>query len=825
MKFLSPKNLTAVLAVFAATAKIVAQTAQPIGSLPLWFESNSDGSSYTAHGKTAEFALSQNGAEITLKSSAHQMANVQLQFLGTESFPKLSVENALAGKINRLIGDNAAGWQSGLKAFTRVRLDEIYPGISAVFYGNEKSLEYDFNIAAGADPSVITMQFGGAEKISVNQEGELVIRANGGEITQHRPVAYQTIDGERKDIKVGYKILDNHTAAFTIGKFDHSQPLTIDPVLGYSTYFGGNYGDNIHAIAVGADGSIYAAGETLSTKITNSIATPFATSGAFQTNFGGGGVSGDAFVAKFDSTGTNLIYLTYLGGNDDDAALALAVDSSGDAYVTGYSNSTNFPTVNAIHSKIAGAKNNVTQHYPVDAFVAELNPSGSALVYSTYLGGNASDIGTAITVDSSSGTAYVGGYTYSTNLPVTSNAFQKHLQCTNSTYFNANGFVAQIAPNGSAANYLSYLGGTNFDEVTGISLDAAKNIYVCGLTSSTNYPNVNGFNSHKNLNGITNKAWSGASDAFVTRFQPAFAGIDYSTFLGSTNDDAATGIAADIAGNAYVVGWTVSTNFPNTTNGVQLSSYVRTNSPLSGATNAFLTKVIWTGTNAVIGYSQMFGGRGMDVASSVALDSAGNVFVAGSESSSTNYAALGSPIYGSLLATNSGGSDAIVTVFKSDFSALIYSANLGGRQNDIANAIAVDANGDAIIAGTTSSTNFPVLGSWPAGTPALHAFRAGTNDAFIAKILTTNSPAPHIGHIAGSGAAARVVNGGGTPRTGMVVYWPAVGDATPTNVTLETTTDLKNKKWTAVTNRPALINGNYIYTLDPSAPVQFFRIR
>jgi len=325
--------------------------------------------------------------------------------------------------------------------------------------------------------------------------------------------------------------------------------------------------------------------------------------------------------------------------------------------------------------------------------------------------------------------------------------------------------------------------------------------------------------------------------------------LQYSTFLGSSNNDVATGITADDAGNAYVVGWTTSTNFPDTTtsNSLQLNSYVRTNTTgFVFATNAFLTQITWDGVKASNGFSRMFGGFGVDVANGVALDGAGNIFIVGS-ASSTNFPVTGANLLGSLRATNSGpnlfapgASDVFVTVFKADFSTLLYSTYLGGNLDDFGQGIAVDTNGDAYVTGQTLSTNFPVLGTWSTNSPALHSIRVGTNDAFLAKIITAVA-APQL-NIQKSG-------------TNALVYWPALADVTPANLPLETTTNLVMKitnvavtvigytyktnnniittnpvystnhfpafvgttNWTVVTNPlPVLINSNYTYTFSPT---------
>jgi len=390
--------------------------------------------------------------------------------------------------------------------------------------------------------------------------------------------------------------------------------------------------------------------------------------------------------------------------------------------------------------------------------------------------------------------AFVTGYTYSTNFPCTTNAYKTSLQCSNTFYINANAFVAEIATNGTTLNYSTFLGGTNFEQGRAIAYNNGM-LYVAGYTISTNFPAVNYIPKMTNyqtyyysnkvsghyvltnsiatnyfagnlLNGAsTNKfknPYTPASDAFVTAFavnSPTNLTLLYSTYLGGTNDDQANAIAADAYTNVYVAGYTTSTNFPDinnfpvtipTANGFTLS-YVNTNmfGDYSLATNGFLTKISWDGdnTNAFIAYSVMFGGQGMDVANGVALDSAGDAYVVGS-ATSTNFPVITNNIGGDLSATNHYlrkrfKSDVVVIAFNPDASALLYSAYIGGYNNDFGNAIALDQFGNAYITGATSSTNFPVTIDSSNSISALQPRLDGTNDMFISiisSIISTNSP-------------------------------------------------------------------------------------
>ena len=751
------------LKVFAFAPLAPSPTA--LGHLPLYFEAVPEAASsptqFITRGADYRFLLSPAEVRITLAKAGVEPAGVRMKFAGADSGAQMSGDNELPGKISYLIGSDSSRWHTGLATFARVRIGQLYPGIDLVYYGDQRQLEYDFTAAPGIDPGVIKIHFDGVDKITIGDRGELLLAVPGGEIRQPAPVIYQMMDGRRQAINGGYKILNPHTVAFTVGLYNHNLPLVIDPVLYFSTYFGGNSTDLAWATAVDTNGFIYVAGQTLSIQTSATNLAPFSSTNAFQRNFAGGGTTGDAFIAKFDNQGSNLVYLTYLGGTVDDVALCMAVDNAGDALVGGYTDSPNFPvTPGAFRTNINGVPDPFVHLYPTDGFVAKLGPSGSNLVYSTYIGGVQADGVYGIAVDAADN-AYVTGFTSSTNFPTTNalpfrltgstNSFLNYLACPNSFYFNNNAFVAEIASNGTSLLFSTYLGGTNYDWGRGIAVDASNYIYVTGYTSSTNFPTTNAvqqqfvsiitttnaaptnvilvtnfFNGYL-LNGSSNSTTT--FDAFVTKLAPGGTGWVYSTFLGGTNSDLATGIAADGAGNAYVTGGTVSTNFPNTVTNVAglyngLTNNVSLGAPL--ITNAFLTQIMWSGTNAAIGWSTVFGGTnfGIDVGFGVAVDPSGNVFVVGA-SSTTNFPAVNTP--GLLQTTNSGGSDAFVMAFNANGSNILYSGYLGGNGNDYGYGIAVDSQTNLYLAGQTFSTNFPTF------FPSQSSLN-GTSDAFLAKI-------------------------------------------------------------------------------------------
>jgi hypothetical protein len=756
------RSVKQILSVGIATSLIAlalavsAQITPFSGGMPLFFEANHGQAGtparFLARGRDFQFLISPAQAQIVLRKAAAGLATVRMQFVGANAQAQIRGEAELPGKVNYLVGNDPAQWHTGVPTFAKVRVEGIYPGISLVYYGNRQQLEYDFEIAPGANPDTIQIHFDGADAVAINAQGGLVLTLSGGEIHQPKPVFYQTVNGVRREISGGYRLVDGHTLGFVAGSYDHSLPLAIDPLLNYSTYFGGNAGEIAWAVKLDTNGYVYIAGQTFSSQVSNGV--PLSTPGAYQSNFQGGTQAGDAFVAKFDNLGETLIYFTYLGGSGDDSAYALAVNGAGCAFIAGATDSTNFPVTNSIaggvpglpnSTNISGTLNTHVGVYPTDAFVAELDPGGSNLIYSTYLGGNSSEAAYGIALDSSDN-AYVTGFTFSTNFPTTTNgpfstgAYQNHLACTNTFYLNCNAFVAEIAHNGTNLNYSSYFGGANYDVGKGIAVDSSNFVYVAGYTFSTNFPTINSLPNFKYLNGVATNQTAG-SDAFVAKFNPSFTGLVYSTFLGGTNNDMAYAIAADNNGAAYVTGWTVSTNFPNTVTITNLHNGLTNNFGFSFpiVTNAFLTKIIngvQAGTNySAIAYSAVFGGtnRCIDIGYGVAIDTnTGNIFVVGT-TSATNFPTANVP--GLMRSTNSGKSDAFVIAFNTNATALLYSTYLGGKDNDYGYGIAVDTN-NAYVVGQTLSANFPTLYAYQSDLD-------GTNDAFLTAIMLT-VPLPEI---------------------------------------------------------------------------------
>lgn len=474
--------------------------------------------------------------------------NLRMEFLGADAAARVVGENQMPGSVNYFLGNDPARWRTGVPTYARVRVADLYPGISLIHYGNQQHLEYDFVVGPGGDPAVIAIRFSGADQVTLDAQGNLILRLGTDEIRQPKPLIHQTVRGTRKEIAGGYRLTDAQTVKFEIAPYDHRLPLVIDPVLSYATYYGGPGLDAAWSVAVDTNGFVYVAGESMAGLPT--------TSGSLFNQYSGAGTGlhGDAFVAKFDNRASEVIYLTYIGGALDDVGLSLAVDEDGNAYVTGYTDSSNFPRQSAIFNVIGGVPYPGVGVYPLDAFVTKLGPRGTNLIYSTYLGGNGVDEGVGIAVDPA-GCAYVAGYTESTDFP-TANASGVF------AHYGGNGdaFVTKFSPEGTSLVYAMYLGGTNLDVGNDVAADIAGQAYVTGYTTSTNFPTT--------LDA--SQPWlAGGQDAFLTVVGINGTNLISSTYLGGSGNNAGYRIALDASANIFVTGVTrEDSGFPVTPGGV-----------------------------------------------------------------------------------------------------------------------------------------------------------------------------------------------------------------------------------------------------------------
>ncbi len=469
---------------------------------------------------------------------------IGIRLLGARTGPTIQGQDELPGYINYLIGNDSRRWHTGIPIYGRVLRRGVWPGVDLAYYGNQRRIEFDLIVAPRANPNAIEMGFVNAGKLGIDARGNLLVDSGGKKLRLLKPIVYQGSGPARREIGGRYVMSGRSRVRFEVAAYDHERPLFIDPVvtLSYSTFLGGSgsfSGDAGNAIAVDSKGNAYVTGTALSSN--------FPTKNPFQGSLKSV-AGGNAFVAKFTADGRSLVYSTYIGGSGKlgESGKGIAVDSKGSAYITGQTDSSDFPTKNPFQSVLKSATG--------DAFATKLSADGSSLVYSTFLGGSGSkqgaDSGQNIAVDSS-GNAYVAGVTYSSDFP-TKNPFQGSLK---STMGWGNAFVTKFSPDGTSLVYSTYLGGTTSsgsDIGNGIAVDSAGSAYVTGVADSYDFPTKNPFQI---CNG---KIPSG----FVSKFSPDGSSVIYSTGICGTGADIPNSIAVDAHGSAYIAGTTYSSDFP-----------------------------------------------------------------------------------------------------------------------------------------------------------------------------------------------------------------------------------------------------------------------
>lgn len=587
----------------------------------------------------------------------------RIGFISAEPHPSISLDDAMGASANYLRGADAAHWQTGVPLYRTVRYAGLWSGVELVFRQDGTGLKAEYTVAPGSNIGKIRLRFDG--EITIDAEGNLIVRSAGGEFREKAPVLYQDSAGGRVQVQGGFVRTRDGFVSFE-AEYDHSLPLIIDPSIQFSGYFGGTAQDNITAVAVNSAFNVIVAGWG------NSLDLP-ASQGARARS--GGGV--DAFVAAFSPGGGQLLYCTYLGGIGDDRAFGIAVDAANNTYVTGWTSSYNFPVLGPYQSHLNGAR---------DAFVTKLNPTGDALLYSTYLGGSGIDLANAIAVDAS-GQAVIAGDTTSFNLPVTTGAFQRALAGGQDT------FVARLSSNGATLSFLTYFGGNNTDHSTSIQIDPAGPVVIAGGTSSTNLPLAQAFQSRT----------GGGQDGFVTKFNATGTALMISTYLGGSSGspglpEQVNAISIGPSKNIVVAGITSSSNFPVT--GSYQSTYG------GGQTDGFLTKL--NANTGALMVSTFLGGSSNDGINGLAGDGLGRLYFTGFTMSidfpikNAAQALPGGGVYGSM--------EAIVGTMNSGMNQLTFGSYLGGSGSDSGNAIAVDAFTSIVVAGQTSSPDFPSAG-------------------------------------------------------------------------------------------------------------------
>ncbi|MEE8574589.1 MAG: SBBP repeat-containing protein, partial [Thermodesulfobacteriota bacterium] len=777
--------------------------------------------------------------EKTEKTEESKSEFFNLSLVDSNKKAKIIGEEKQAGKVNYFVGSDKSKWRSNVPTFAAVLYEEVYKGIDVRFYGKGRLLEYDVIVKPGADPNLVKFVYDGIKGLRLSEEGELQIGLKEALLVQKKPFIYQNIDGKKVEVEGKFIIEDDTTYGFKVASYDKTKELVIDPTLDYSTYLGGagnpNYGRDI---AVDSLGNAYVIGYT------KAVAFP-TTASAYQGSNAGGV---DVFVTKMNAAGSALVYSTYLGGSSTEYGFSIAVDSSGAAYVTGHTYSANFPTASAIDGTLSGtfdafvtklnaagsaleystflggtggegaksiavdssgnayvtgdtSSTNFPTVLPIypnldtgwDAYVTKINAAGSALIYSTYLGGNGSDTGWGIAVDSS-GAAYVAGLTSSSDFPTVSAIYGDNT--------GTDAFVTKINAGGSALTYSTYLGGSLTDYANGIAIDSSGASYVVGMTSSSDFPTVSAIYGTK----------STSYDTFVAKIDSAGSALIYSTYLGGNGDDRGYAIDIDSSGAAYVMGQTSSTNYPT------VSAYQGTYG--GGSWDVFVSRIDSAGS--ALTYSTFLGGSGIDDGRSIAVDSSGAAYITGDTGSSgfptvsaydgtnsgydafiakislpfidttslsfgikdTAYAGyvmtsggdgsytfsissgtlpvglglntstglisgtptvLGAAVFTIQVVDGNGDTDDqgySITVYNS--TVLDYSTYLGGTDNETALSIAVDSSGAVYLTGDVMSTNFPTVN-------ALYGtYAGGMSDAFLVKLNSAGTALVYSTYFGGS---------------------------------------------------------------------------
>jgi hypothetical protein len=595
-------------------------------------------------------------------------AAIHMQVLGGNPGAQPTAVNRQPGIVNYFIGNDPSHWHANVSTFGGVQYKDAYPGINLVYYGNGQQLEYDFVVSPGADPNQIGLSFAGANNVEINPEGDLLLRTAAGELVQHKPFTYQEVGGTRREVPSSY-VVEGTEVRFEISAYDKTTPLVIDPlVMEYSTYLGSsdtNYFEWCEDIAVDSAGNAYVTGRTPSNRFPT-------TPGTFDSSFNG---DYEAFVTKLNTSGSALVYSTYLGGSEADYGYGIAVDGDGNAFVTGSLESNNFPTTPTAFDK--------TFNGGSDMFVTKLNSTGSSLDYSTYLGSSNYDWGFSIAVHE--GLAHVAGINRTGGFPIMSGAFDS---TNNGGLFE--GVVTKLSRDGSALVYSTYLGGAGGSLAADVAIGTDGSAYVTG-GAAAGFPTTP---------GAYDTTLGGETDAFIAKLTPDGSGLVYSTFVGGSdyenqlNGYDLTGIALDSNGSAYITGKTNSTDFP-TTSGAFDSTH-------NGSfVDAFVAKVSADGSSLV--YGTYLGGSGQEYGSSIAVDGDRNAYVVGSTSSDdfpTSLDAFDSSL--------GAGIDAFVSKISADGTTLTYGTFLGGGDDeDGGNGIAVDDGGNVYVTGATDSNAFP----------------------------------------------------------------------------------------------------------------------
>src|SRR5579863_4870074 len=633
-------------------------------------------------------------------------AAVTINLVGSASSPTVIGEEPLNTKVNYFIGRDPAQWRRNVQTYGRIRYRNVYPGIDLVYYGNQHQLEYDFDLSPGADPTRIQFSINGADAVSVDPSGSLILTEGASQLLFQPPVIYQQLDGMRTPVAGTYVQLDATHVGFTVAPHDETKPMVIDPVLVYSTFLGGSSDDYGVGVAVDSTGEAYVLG------LTDSPDFPKATLGSYSST------QYRMFVAKFDSSGSALVFADYLGStNGGDSPSSIALDSSGNVYLSGSTISSDFPVASAYQATFTGSE---------DAFLTKLSSNGASVVYSTFLGGSNSQIGYSVSVDPAN-EAVVVGTTFSTDFPLVS-PYQSSVAPDAFGNWGEYGFVTKFAASGSSLVYSTYLGGNTLNtpscagctfpdsEPLDVVTDSSGNAYVTGYTSTTNFPVTSG------AFATSYPGYYQSDVGFVSKFTSA-GGMAYSTYLGGSTSSYLDAIAVDSAGSAYVTGYDIANDgFPIVTTSICDPSTVACN-------GAVIAKLDPTGASLV--YSIFLGTSNNMAGAAIQVDGSGNAYIVGSD--------VGFDLANPIETYAGGNGNVVLAEINPSATTVLMATFLGGSTLDFpdgSSSLALDGSGFVYITGVTESSDFPVTQS------GLQTSFGGSSDAFLAKIdPVTSAPA------------------------------------------------------------------------------------
>lgn len=667
-----------------------ANAAQTASRLPVWLEATA-GNQFIARGEGHSIAISPGGLTWNLESRA---VNVRFQDARQDA-PVVSKTAIQSGRVDDFRGNSRSAWRTNLGRFSKVRYASVYNGIDLAVYGKGTSLEHDFIVQPHADPKQIRLAFDGADSVQLDQSSGAIVAKSGSEELRHlKPVVYQEIDGKRVDVAASYQLAGTQ-ATIHVDNYDESRELVIDPVLRYSTYLGGGNSEQPSALALAPDGTYWIAGSTNS--------TDFPIVGELPRTSGFG--QGDIFVAHIDprrSGNESVLYAAYVGGSGRETAAGAVVEPSGNVAIIGTTTSVDMPVVGSYDIQLAGG---------VDVAIIRIDDRRSgtdALVYTTFLGGDGEDYGTAIAVDSRNH-LYVTGRTNSENYPVTANP----LQSVRQGGFEA--FISHVDPDGGSNGLIwsTYYGGSSSDGGTAIAVDERGRIYVGGYTFSGNFPTGN--------DPLLADYW-GAGDGFLIRVDPArpgLEGIDRGTFLGGSGIDYVYGIKLAAEEVVYVTGYTTSDNFPTSGNAPQTR--------FGGLADAFVARI----DHKIPGFGQLtfstyLGGSRTDIAYSITAETSGRIHVTGYTYSSDF------PVSRNALQSRFGGGaqDAFLATLNPALPAsesLFYSSFWGGEGLETGYALATDNACTVYLTGQTTDSRMTIQDGYQPGI-------GGLPDGFVANV-------------------------------------------------------------------------------------------